>query len=163
MMTRGQRHRRGFTLIELVITVAIIGLLATAAWPMAELSVQRAREQELRFALREIRSALDAYKEAVNDGRIVNALGESGYPPSLGVLVDGIPDTRDPEGKSRIYFLRKIPRDPMFAGPEMTNEQTWGKRSYASSASEPVEGEDVFDVYSLSSGIGLNGIPYRDW
>ena len=163
MMTRGHRHRCGFTLIELVITVAIVGLLATAAWPMAELSVQRAREQELHFALREIRTALDAYKEAVNDGRIVNALGESGYPPSLGVLVDGIPDTRDPEGKSRIYFLRKIPRDPMFAGPEMTNEQIWGKRSYASSAGEPMEGEDVFDVYSSSPGIGLNGIPYRDW
>lgn len=163
MMMRGPGYRCGFTLIELVITVAIVGLLATAAWPMAELGVQRAREQELHFALREIRTALDAYKAAVDDGRIVNSLGESGYPPSLGVLVDGVPDARSTDGKSRIYFLRKIPRDPMFADPGVTNEQSWGKRSYASSADAPMEGEDVFDVYSLSSGIGLNGIPYRDW
>lgn len=163
MMTRGHRHCCGFTLIELVITVAIIGLLATAAWPMAELSVQRAREQELHFALREIRTALDAYKEAVDDGRVGNSVGKSGYPPSMGVLVDGVQDARDPDSKGRIYFLRQIPRDPMFADPGVANEETWGKRSYESSADEPMEGEDVFDVYSLSSGVGLNGIPYRNW
>lgn len=153
----------GFTLIELVITVAIIGLLSTIALPMAELGVQRTREHELRSALREIRAALDAYKEAVDDGRVERSLGKSGYPPSLDVLVDGVPDIKDPAGKGRIHFLRRIPRDPMFADPGMANEQTWGKRSYASSADAPMEGEDVFDVYSLSSGTGLNGIPYRDW
>lgn len=160
---RGVGSNRGFTLIELVITVAIVGLLTTVALPMAELGVQRAREHELRSALREIRTALDAYKDAVDDGRIERLLGKSGYPPSLDTLVDGVADIKDPAGKSRIYFLRRIPRDPMYADPGAPDAQTWGKRSYASSADEPMEGEDVFDVYSLSSGVGLNGIPYRNW
>lgn len=163
MIMRGFRSGRGFTLIELVITVAIIGLLATVAWPMAELGVQRSREHELHAALREIRTALDAYKEAVDDGRIERLLGKSSYPPSLGALADGVADVKSPDGKSRIYFLRRIPRDPMYGDTGIPNEETWGKRSYASSADAPMEGEDVFDVYSLSSGIGLNGIPYRNW
>lgn len=161
MRTPGASY--GFTLIELVVTVAIISLLATVALPMAELELQRAREHELHLALREIRTALDAYKEAVDDGRAVRLLGKSGYPTSLGALVDGVPDARNPKGKSKIYFLRKIPRDPMFTDPGVPNEDTWGKRSYASSADAPAEGDDVFDVYSLSSGIGLNGVPYRNW
>lgn len=162
-MARGPGCIRGFTLIELLVTVAIIGLLATIVLPMAELGVQRAKEQELHFALREIRTALDAYKAAVQEGRILSSIGKSGYPSSLDELVDGVPDARDPESKGRIYFLRRIPRDPMFDDPEAANEQTWGKRSYQSSADEPTEGEDVFDVYSLSEGIGMNGIPYRNW
>ncbi|HEX5338611.1 MAG TPA: type II secretion system protein, partial [Gallionella sp.] len=148
---------------ELMITVAIIGLLATIALPMAELGVQRSREQELHLALREIRNALDAYKAAVEDGRIERTLGKSGYPPTLGVLVDGVPDIKSADRKSRIYFLRKIPRDPMFDDASVPDEETWGKRCYASAADAPDEGEDVFDVYSLSSGSGLNGIPYRNW
>lgn len=162
-MMRGHGYRRGFTLIELLVTVAIIGLLATIVLPMAELGVQRAKEQELHSALREIRTALDAYKEAVREGRILSSMDKSGYPSSLEDLADGVPDARDPESKGRIYFLRRIPRDPMFDDPEATNDQTWGRRSYQSSADEPMEGEDVFDVYSLSEGIGMNGIPYRNW
>lgn len=154
---------RGFTLIELVITVAIIGLLATIVLPVAELAVQRSKEHELRVALREIRSGLDAYKRAVDEGRVTESLVRSGYPASLKVLVDGVPDAGSPDGKGTIHFLRRIPRDPMVADPGKPPEETWGLRSYASRADAPEEGEDVFDVYSKSSGTGLNGVPYRAW
>ncbi len=157
------RPPRGFTLIELVITVAIVGLLAAVAMPMAELAVQRDKEHELRLALREIRTGLDAYRQAVDEGRIIQSLGTSGYPPSLKVLVEGVPDAGSPDSKRRIYFLRRIPRDPLFLDPDKTDEETWGRRSYASSADSPEAGEDVFDVYSLSAGVGLNGIAYRNW
>ena len=154
---------KGFTLIELVITVAIIGLLSTVVLPMTELAVQRSKEQELRQALREIRAGLDAYKQATDEGRIIHSVIRSGYPASLKVLVDGEPDANSLDGKGRINFLRRIPRDPMATDPEIPDEETWGKRSYESSADAPEEGEDVFDVYSLSFGIGMNGIPYRNW
>lgn len=157
------RGIRGFTLIEMVVTVALVGLLATMALPMAELAVQRAKEQDLHHALREIRTALDAYKHAVDDGRIVQSAERTGYPPSLETLVEGVPDAGDPNGKNMIYFLRRIPRDPLFGDADAPDAATWGKRSYASSHDSPQEGDDVFDVYSLSDGIGLNGIAYRDW
>jgi len=154
---------KGFTLIELVISVAIVGLLSTLVLPMAELAVQRNKEHELRLALREIRTGLDAYKQAVDEGRIIHSVIRSGYPASLKVLVEGMPDAASADGKGRIYFLRRIPRDPMAADPNTPDEETWGKRSYESSADAPEEGEDVFDAYSLSAGIGLNGVPYRNW
>lgn len=153
----------GFTLIEMVVTVAIVGLLASIALPLAEVSVKRSKEHELRLALREIRTALDAYRQAVQEGRILNAMQESGYPKSLKVLVDGVPDASSPDRKKRVYFLRRIPRDPLFTDPTRPDEETWGKRSYASSPEAPEEGEDVFDVYSLASGTGLNGISYGRW
>lgn len=154
---------RGFTLIELVITVAIVGLLASVALPLAELTVQRNKEHELRQALREIRTALDAYKQAVSEGRVARSLNDSGYPPSLNVLTDGVPDATSPDKKKKIYFLRHIPRDPMSDDATQSGDETWGKRSYASSADAPEEGDDVFDVYSQSLAVGLNGIPYRNW
>jgi general secretion pathway protein G len=163
MNPRVVTRQPGFTLIEMVVTVAIVGLLASIALPLAEVSVKRSREHELRLALREIRTALDAYRQAVEEGRIAHAVDESGYPESLQVLVDGVTDASSPDKKKRIYFLRRIPRDPLFHDPERPDEETWGKRSYASSPDAPEEGEDVFDVYSLASGIGLNGIPYRKW
>ena len=158
-----KRMPLGFTLIELVISVAIVGLLASVALPMMELTIQRNKEYELRLALRQIRTALDAYKQAVDEGRVSRSLLKSDYPPSLKVLVEGVPDQSSPDQKNMIYFLRRIPRDPMFNDPATPDDETWGKRCYASSYDSPEEGEDVFDVYSLSPGIGLNGIGYRNW
>lgn len=152
----------GFTLIEMVITVAIVALLASVAFPMAEVAVQRNKEQELRTALRQIREALDAYKQAGDEGRMLRKPVESGYPKSLQVLVDGVDDAKNPKG-GKIYFLRRIPRDPFFNDTTAPAEETWGKRSYASPPEDPKEGDDVFDVYSLSPGVGLNGIGYREW
>jgi general secretion pathway protein G len=154
---------RGFTLIELVVTVAIVGLLASIALPMAQVATRRTKEYELQRALREIRAALDAHRRAVEEGRVIQSNDRSGYPPSLQTLVDGAPDAASPDRKARIYFLRRIPRDPLFADPQAPNDATWGKRDYQSSADQPREGEQVFDVYSLAPGTGLNGIPYRDW
>jgi len=163
MNGRYTMKRTGFTLIEMVVTVAIVGMLASVALPLAEVSVKRSKEHELRLALREIRTALDAYKQAVEEGRVEQVIQESGYPESLQVLVDGVPDASSPDGKKRIHFLRRIPRDPLFADPTRPDEETWGKRSYASSYDAPEAGEDVFDVYSLAAGTGLNGMPYRRW
>ena len=153
----------GFTLIEVIMTVAIVGLLATITLPLAELSVQRSKEQDLRLALREIRVSLDAYKQAVEEGRIKLSAEKSGYPATLQVLVEGVPDIKKPGDQNKIYFLRRIPRDPLNTDTQKTNEETWGKRSYQSSADDPQEGDDVYDVYSLSAGSGMNGIPYRNW
>ena len=157
-----QRRSRGFTLIELLVAVVIVGLLASVAVPMSELAFQRSRERELREALREIRGALDAYKLAVEEGRIEADRLASGYPRSLRILVDGAVDARSPIKGRRIYFLRRIPRDP-FGDAEVQPEATWGKRCYSSPPDSPAEGEDVYDVYSRSVETGLNGIPYREW
>lgn len=152
----------GFTLIELVVTLALLGVMAMLAAPLAELAVKRSKEQELRNDLREIRTALDRYKQASDLGQIPKNLGESGYPPSLAALVDGVPNARDPNGR-KIYFLRRIPRDPFAKDESVSPADTWGKRSYDSPPTDPREGADVYDVYSRSDQVGLNGIAYKDW
>jgi general secretion pathway protein G len=155
------RFAGGFTLIELIITVAIVAILASVALPLAEIVVQRGKEQELRTALRQIRGAIDDYKQASDDGRIARQADRSGYPPTLEALAGGVEDIKTPQ-KSMIHFLRKLPRDP-FAPAELPAAQTWGLRSYASAPDNPQEGDDVFDVYSLDPGTGMNGVAYRDW
>jgi general secretion pathway protein G len=148
------RAPRGFTLIEVLMTLALVALLASLALPLAELSVQRAKERELRQALRTLRSAIDAYKDAADANRIQRKADASGYPPTLEVLVEGVKDAKDPKG-AKLYFLRRLPRDPF--------GEDWGLRSYASPPDDPEPGTDVFDVYSTSEGVGLNGVRYREW
>ena len=153
---------RGFTLIELLVTLAILGVLGTLVVPVTQVTLQRREEQELRRGLREIRQALDAYKRAGDEGRLLRPAGASGYPQSLELLVEGVPDQRNPK-RSKIYFLRRVPRDPFNRDPGLADAQTWGKRSYASEADDPREGDDVYDVYSTSNKMGLNNVPYRKW
>jgi general secretion pathway protein G len=154
-IARRPMQAKGFTLIELLITVTILALLASVAMPLAELAVQRSKETELRHALREIRGAIDAYKRAVDDGRIERKADQSGYPPSLAALVEGVEEKTKTDG-SKLYFLRRVPEDPITGEP-------WGLRSYASPADDPRPGDDVFDVYSQSEDYAMNGVPYKQW
>lgn len=157
-----RRQRSGFTFIELMLTLALLGVLATVAMPMVHLAHQRRQEQLLAESLREIRQAIDAYRRAADQGRISVKAGESGFPPTLQALVDGVVDERNPV-RSRQYFLRRLPRDPMAADASVPAADTWGQRSHDSAPDDPRPGADVFDVFSRASGTGLNGVAYRLW
>ena len=164
-----QRPRHGgFTLIEMVVVVALVGLLASAAFPLLALQTRRQKESDLRLNLRTLRLALDAYQQASLDGTVAAPLDltrggsqASGFPPTLQTLVDGVPDARAPTER-KLYFLRRLPRDPM-APAALPAALTWGLRSHDSPADAPQPGRDVFDVHSQSDGSGLDGTPYRSW
>ena len=158
----GLRPASGFTLIELLVTLAILGVLASIALPLAQVSVQRQRENELRRALHDMRRAIDAYKRASDEGRIPKTAGASGYPKDLDVLVEGVADQRSAT-HSKLFFLRRVPRDPMADDASGPESASWGKRSYASEAADPQEGEDIYDVYTKSAKSGLNDVPYKKW
>jgi general secretion pathway protein G len=146
----------------MLIVVAMCALLASIAMPLSEIAATRAKEAELRHALREIRGAIDRYKAAVDTGNITRRADESGYPPSLLVLVEGVVDATDPQ-RRKLVFLRRVPRDPFAPNDGSPAHASWGLRSYLSDAQEPREGSDVFDVYSRSERVGLNSMPYRQW
>jgi general secretion pathway protein G len=153
---------RGFTLIELLVTLMLVGLVASISVPLYEVTSTRLREAELRASLRQIRTAIDAYKAAADAGMIAKSVTESGYPPSLEVLVQGI-DVQNQAGGRRIVFLRQLPRDPFYLEQAASPAQQWATRSYGSPPDNPRPGDDVFDVASRSEHVGLNGIQYRDW
>ncbi len=217
---RPRQKVKGFTLIEMVVVVMIVGILASAAMPLMALHKRRTQEAELKESLRTLRRAIDAYKQAADNGDIAKRPEDSGYPPSLDVLVKGVPkltpgaalsagkpgDANKPganggvgaaaataasnaassgfslspfststgvgsnaatnvatgKAPATIYFLRRLPRDP-FADPTVPAAQTWGLRSYASPPNAPAPGADVFDVYSRSDSVGLDGVPLREW
>jgi general secretion pathway protein G len=161
-MVQSPSRAAGFTLIELLVVLALMALLATLTVPIAEVTVQRSREHELRLALREIRAAIDAYKRAYDEQRIPRTMHGTGYPKDLKTLVEGVEDVTHPM-RRRMFFLRRIPRDPMHADTAVDPAETWGKRAYESEASEPRDGADVYDVYSKSPRVGLNGVPYSKW
>lgn len=151
---------RGFTLVELMVSLAVMSILAAITLPVMERVMQRERERDLRQALGQIRAALDAYKRAADEGRLAHTPPPSGYPARLEVLAEGV---REAKGGGVIYFLRRIPRDPFYPDAHTPAAQTWGLRAYASSAQAPRPGADVYDVYSRAPGIGLNGVAYRQW
>lgn len=143
--------------------MAILGLLSALAVPSLEIVVKRHKEQELKNALMEIRTAIDQYKQAVDQGKVTREADESGYPPNLNVLYQGVLDMTDPNNQKKIYFLRRLPRDPFYPDNSANEAATWGKRSYESSYDSPHEGKDVYDIYSMSPELGINGIPYKKW
>ncbi|MFA6040833.1 MAG: hypothetical protein WC733_04970, partial [Methylophilus sp.] len=149
-------------LIELLVALVLLALLVTSAAPLMQLSAKRNKEQELKKSLWQMRDAIDAYKQAADDGLIKKSADQSGYPASLQQLVSGVENIQDPK-KRKIFFMRNIPRDPFATDTTASAEETWGKRSYSSAFDKPEEGEDVYDVYSLSHEVGINQQAYSEW
>jgi general secretion pathway protein G len=203
-MARAHGRTRGFTLIELVVTLTLVSVLALVAVPLYQVTVTRNKESELRTALRQIRTALDAYKHATDTGIVSKGTADSGFPPALRTLVEGVDTIATPVGTppagvfiggapgvnagpgstigangsvgnspassatvdtipSRMVFLRQVPRDPFFEDQSVAPELQWNLRAYGALPGDFSGGADVYDVSSKSTGVGLNGIPYKDW
>lgn len=160
MMFHRLRATRGYTFIELLIVTTILIILASAAMPLAKVTAQRQREVELRRTLREMRGAIDKFKDAVDNGQIATTElepGSEGYPPDLETLVEGVPAANDASGR-KLKFLRRVPMDPM------TNTTEWGLRSYQDDPDDTSwGGQNVYDVYTTSQGTALDGTKYSDW
>jgi general secretion pathway protein G len=155
-MTRRRPTERGFTLIELIVTVTIIAILVGMAIPLARNSIKRQKERDLREALHEMREAIDKYKDASDKGQIQVTIDGGGYPAKLQDLVDGVPQLGQVDKK--LKFLRRVPIDPM------TNSTDWGLRSYQDDPkSTSWGGQNVFDVYTTSEGIAMDGTKYSEW
>jgi general secretion pathway protein G len=154
------RASRGYSFVELVIVTTIVLILAAAVLPLTKVTIQRQREIELRRALREIRTAIDGYKDAVDAGAIGGTdvrVGSEGYPPDLETLVEGVTVQNDQSGR-KLKFLRRVPIDPI------VGEADWGMRAYQDEPdSMSWGGQNVYDVYSKSDGTALDGTRYRDW
>lgn len=157
---KSQLAEQGFTFVELLVVCTLLLILASAIMPLAKVTVQRQREAELRRALREMRTAIDKFKDAADMGQISMfdiKTGSEGYPPDLETLVEGVSVVGDASGR-KLKFLRRIPIDPM------TNSTDWGMRSYQDrSDSTSWGGQNVFDVYTKSKGTALDGTKYIDW
>lgn len=151
---------RGFTLVELLVTLALLALLVTSASPVLQLNSKREKEHELKRALWQIRDALDAYKDAVDQGLIKKTADGSGYPPNLAILVTGVENAQDRK-KKKLFFLRRIPRDPFAAETGQSNAETWRIRAYDGAIDEMAK--DVYDVSSRSTALGINQQPYSEW
>ena len=153
---RQSRSDRGMSLVELIVAFTILLILTTAALPLARVKVKRERERELRYVLRQMRDAIDRYKDAADRGLIQVEVGSEGYPPDMETLVNGVDMVGQVDKKFK--FLRRIPRDPM------TNSDEWGMRSMQDDPeSMSWGGENIFDVYTKSQGTALDGSSYADW
>ena len=148
-----KKGERGLTLVELIVTIAILAILAAGAAPIARFKVKRDKERELRYDLWTMRDAIDKYKDAADKGAFQTKVDSQNYPPDLETLVNGV----DVQGK-KVRFLRHIPVDPMTGKPE------WGLRSMQDDPdSESFSGNSVFDVYTKSQGTALDGTKYSEW
>jgi general secretion pathway protein G len=146
--------QRGFTLMELIVAATILAVLTLMALPLARVTIQREKEKELRQALWEMRDAIDRYKDAADQNKFQTKVDSMNYPPDLDTLVKGV----EAQGGKKIRFLRSIPTDPM------TKSKEWGLRSMQDDPdSESWGGQNVFDVYTKSDGVGLDGTKYKDW
>lgn len=162
---RGARYGRGFTLIELMVTLVILSILAAAALPYAELTVTRTKELELRRALRDVRGAIDRFHEDWKDGKIskqAEGVSEDGYPTSFEVLTAGVDAGEQKDGKHK--YLRRVPIDPFAANRADPPEEQWAIRGYQDEPDSIVwGGEDVYDIRSKSERTALDGTQYKDW
>jgi general secretion pathway protein G len=153
-------RQSGYTFVEVLVVSTILLILASAVMPLARVTMQRQKEVELRRVLREMRTAIDKFKDAVDQGLIAATdvrAGSEGYPPDLDTLVEGVSMANDASGR-KLRFLRRIPIDPM------TREADWGKRSYQDKPDSTTwGGSNVYDVYSKADGTGLDGTKYREW